>query len=91
MFTAAPSAARRRALSVPGVENGPRAPRNGIVTVYCSPVSGSDVIWPSNGGSGAALLAMITAIAPAFWPRIAFETRAQTPRLTTTIVPVEPA
>jgi len=91
MVTDAPSAARNLPESDAAFVNGPLAPRNGIVTVYCSPVSGSDVIWPSNGGRLLALLAMITAIAPAFWPRIAFETRAQTPRLTTTIIPAEPA
>src|SRR5262249_54542926 len=51
----------------------------------CSPVSGLDVMFPSNGGKPAALLAMITAAAPACCPKIAFATRAQVPRLTTAI------
>ena len=44
------------------------------------------MILPSNGGSAVALLTMITAAAPACWPKIAFATRAQVPRSTTTIV-----
>ena len=56
------SAVERRAADVDGT------PRNGIVTVNCSPVSGLLVIWPSNGGSVVALLIMSTAAAPACWP-----------------------
>ena len=41
-----------------------------MVTVYSSPVSGFPVIFPSNGGKEVALLIMITAAAPAFWPKI---------------------
>src|SRR5262245_24444742 len=45
-----------------------RAPRNGMVTVNASPVSGLDVIAPSKGGNVVALLIISTAAAPAFWP-----------------------
>src|SRR5215475_2800924 len=41
-------------------------PRNGIVTLNCSPVSGLFVIGPSYGGSVFALSTMTTAAAPAF-------------------------
>ena len=44
------------------------------------------MIGPSNGGSRVALLTITTAAAPACWPKIAFATRAQVPRLTTAIV-----
>src|SRR5262249_24074160 len=43
-------------------------PKNGMVTVKSSPVSGFWVIFPSNGGSPAALLIKRTAAAPAFSP-----------------------
>ncbi len=43
-------AAARRPPSDVGVEARPRTPKNGIVTVYCSPVSGFEVIGPSKGG-----------------------------------------
>src|SRR5215831_2186462 len=61
-------------------------PRNGMVTVKGTPVSGFDVIVPSKGGSPAALLTISTAAAPACWPKSAFATRAQVPRLTTASV-----
>src|SRR5262245_25177516 len=54
--------------SLPAVLAGPATPRNGIVTLNCSPVSGFDVIGPSNGGRPGALLISTTAAAPAFWP-----------------------
>src|SRR5262249_21143920 len=47
-----------------------RTPRNGIVTVNCSPVSGLFVIGPSNGGSELSVFTITTAAAPAFWPKI---------------------
>ena len=56
------------------------------MTTNCSPLSGLEVIGPSNGGKLVALFAMTTAAAPAFWPQIAFATRAQTPRFTTAMV-----
>ena len=46
----------------------PLTPRNGIVTVYGTPVSGFDVIWPSNGGNALDVLIITTATAPACWP-----------------------
>src|SRR5882672_7141107 len=74
------------ASSLPPCEAEFDTPRNGIVTVNGMWVSGLDVIGPSNGGSPAALFTMTTAAAPACWPKIAFATRAQLPRLTTAIV-----
>src|SRR5262249_9584005 len=68
-----------------------RAPRNGMVTVNGSPVSGFDVIGPSNGGNVVALLIMRTAAAPACCPKIARATRAQVPRVVTTSLPATPA
>src|SRR2546422_4455834 len=64
----------------------PLTPRNGIVTLKASPVSGLEVIGPSNGGKLVALFTITTAAAPACWPKIAFATRAQVPRFTTAIV-----
>ena len=61
-------------------------PRNGIVTTNGVPSSGFEVILPSNGGSPLTLLTIVTTVAPACWPKIAFATRAQTPRWTTAIV-----
>ena len=46
------------------------------------------MIWPSNGGKPLELLTMITAAAPACWPKIAFATRAHVPRATTMTLPV---
>src|SRR5581483_1292445 len=73
----------------------PGTPRNGIVTWYWKPpksggpgASGSFVIVPSNGGNADELLTMITPAAPACWAKIAFATRAQTPRSTTITSPV---
>jgi hypothetical protein len=54
-----------------------------MVTVYCSPVSGFEVISPSNGGNPAELLIITTAAAPAFCPKIARATRAHVPRCVT--------
>src|SRR5258706_12238362 len=59
-----------------------------MVTTNGSPVSGFDVIGPSNGGNVVALLIMTTAAAPACWPKIARDTRAQVPRCVTTSLPV---
>src|SRR4029077_14665179 len=39
-------------------------PRNGIVTLCCSPVSGFEVIGPSNGGKPAEVLVITTPAAP---------------------------
>src|SRR5512140_170986 len=61
-------------------------PRNGMVTVNGTPSSGLNVIGPSNGGRPATLFTITTAAAPACCPKMAFATRAQTPRCTTTIV-----
>src|SRR5436190_21321179 len=69
----------------------PFTPKNGMVTVYCSPVSGFSVICPSKGGRVLALLIITTAAAPACWPKMARATRAQTPRCTTAILPATPA
>src|SRR5216684_6388505 len=66
-------------------------PRNGIVTLNRSPVSGFPVMGPSNGGSPAALLITSTAAAPACCPNTARATRAQVPRTVTTSLPVTPA
>src|SRR5882757_7918516 len=58
----------RRASAAPSeVETltGPFTPKNGMVTVNGSPVSGFDVISPSNGGRLLALLIITTAAAPA--------------------------
>jgi hypothetical protein len=57
--------ARSRNESVPAVAQLPATPTKGMVTTYGIPVSGLEVILPSNGGSPAALLPMITAAAPA--------------------------
>src|SRR5512138_3967456 len=62
-------------------------PRNGIVTVYFSPVSGFPVIGPSYGGKADELFSMTTAAAPAFCPKTARATRAQVPRRVTTSFP----
>jgi hypothetical protein len=74
-----PSAATSFVASAP-VPTRPLTPKNGMVTVYASPVSGFDVISPSNGGRPVVLLIITTALAPAFCPKIARATRAHTPR-----------
>src|SRR4029077_16081970 len=51
-------------------------PRNGIVTLCCSPVSGFEVIGPSNGGKPAEVLIITTAASPASTPKTARETPA---------------
>ena len=81
-----PSAARSRPPSDAGLVGRPRTPRNGIVTLNGTPVSGFEVIGPSTGGRPVSLLTITTARAPACWPKIAFATRAHVPRLTTAIV-----
>ncbi len=58
-------------------------PRNGIVTVKPSPVSGLLVIRPSYGGYPSSVFTIRTAAAPACWPKIAFAARAHVPRSTT--------
>src|SRR5215472_9695350 len=68
-----------------------RTPRNGMVTLCCSPVSGLEVIGPSNGGKPAVLLIIATAASPASSPNTALATRAQVPRLVTTTMPAVPA
>src|SRR5882672_277661 len=84
---AVPSAAARSfAPSDEAVLAGPFTPRNGIVTLKGTPSSGLAVIGPSNGGKPAALFTITTTAAPACWPKMAFATRAQTPRFTTAIV-----
>src|SRR6267142_6421786 len=84
---ALPSAAARSfAPSDEAVVAGPFTPRNGIVTLKGTPSSGLAVIGPSNGGKPGALFTITTTAAPACWPKIAFETRAQTPLFTTAIV-----
>src|SRR5436190_720125 len=84
---AVPSAAARSfAPSDVAVVAGPLTPRNGIVTAKGTPSSGLAVIGPSNGGKPAALFTITTTAAPACWPKMAFATRAQTPRFTTAIV-----
>src|SRR5438128_1122816 len=66
-------------------------PRNGMVTVCCSPVSRLSVIGASNGGRPLALLIITTAAAPASSPKTARATRAQVPRTVTTTMPAVPA
>src|SRR5580765_8370547 len=84
---AVPSAAARSfAPSEEAVAAGPFTPRNGIVTLKGTPSSGLAVIGPSNGGKPAALFTITTTAAPACWPKMALETRAQTPRFTMAIV-----
>ena len=78
--------ARSLAPSEVAIVAGPLTPMNGIVTVKGTPSSGFDVIGPSSGGKFASLLTMITATAPACWPKIALATRAHVPRFTTAIV-----
>ena len=68
-----------------------RTPRNGIVTLCRSPVSGLVLMGPSKGGKPVALLIITTAAAPASSPNTARATRAQVPRLVTTILPTVPA
>src|SRR5260221_4014108 len=80
------AAARSFAPSDEAVVAGPFTPRNGIVTLKGTPSSGLAVIGPSNGGKPAALFTITTTAAPACWPKMAFATRAQTPRFTTAIV-----
>src|SRR5712691_1363486 len=80
------AAARSFAPSDEAVVAGPFTPRNGIVTLKGTPSSGLAVIGPSNGGKPAALFTITTTAAPACWPKIAFATRAQVPRLTTAMV-----
>src|SRR5215218_6016850 len=89
--TAVVAATRLSPSAVAAGPSTPFTPRNGIVTVYSSPVSGFEVIFPSNGGKSAEVLIMTTATAPAFWPKIARATRAHVPRTVTTILPVAPA
>src|SRR5918995_5409330 len=69
----------------------PRTPRNGMVTVNGSPVSGLEVMGPSNGGNPASVLIIATAAAPACWPKMARATRAQVPRTVTASLPATPA
>ncbi len=69
--------------SPPSGVPGPRTPKNGIVTVNSSPVSGFDRIGPSNGGKVDALLIIATAAAPACSPKTARATRAHVPRSVT--------
>ena len=68
-----------------------RTPRNGIVTLCCSPVSGFEVIGPSNGGKPVPLLIITTATSPASSPKTARATRAHVPRFVTTTMPAVPA
>src|SRR5215470_15908221 len=79
-----------RPATVAGIVPEPLAPRNGMVTMNCSPVSGLEVMLPSNGGKPVALLIMSTAAAPAFCPKMARATRAQVPRWVTTSMPAVP-
>jgi hypothetical protein len=79
-LTVAPSASARLLPSEFAVFARPLTPKNGMVTLYCSPVSGFEVIGPSNGGRLVELLIITTAAAPAFWPKTARATRAQVPR-----------
>ena len=83
--TEPPSAATSAAVSAI------RTPRNGIVTLCCSPVSGFEVIGPSKGGYPLALLIITTAASPASSPKTARATRAHEPRLVTTTLPAVPA
>src|SRR5437773_200031 len=76
----APSAASSAAPSVDLI------PRNGIVTLKGLPSSGLEVMGPSNGGNADEVFTITTAAAPACWPKMAFATRAQVPRVTTAIV-----
>src|SRR5687767_12267434 len=68
----------------------PRIPKNGIVTVNGIPVSGFEVICPSNGGNPESVLIIATAAAPACSPKIARATRAHVPRNVTTSLPTTP-
>src|SRR5438552_654583 len=58
---ARPTPARSLPPSDAGLVGRPRTPRNGIVTVKASPVSGFEVIVPSNGGKPVALFTITTA------------------------------
>src|SRR5258708_5028563 len=82
-----PSAARSAAVSAARL----RTPRNGIVTLCCSPVSGFCVIGPSKGGKAAELLIITTAASPASSPKTARATRAHVPRVVTTTIPAVPS
>src|SRR6185312_10172166 len=83
-----PSRSTSAAPSELAVAAGPRTPKNGMVTLNCSPVSGFPVIGPSNGGSVPSVLIITTAAAPACWPKTARATRAHVPRCVTTSFPV---